>query len=67
MDCTAYADEPLNMYNAIKNNAAENTFNLLIQYPELMFSNLLGDHNSIFNNALLAFFSIAWSNRMDFE
>jgi hypothetical protein len=66
MYCQAYGVERHNMFENIKKKIDPESFNVLLQYPDLTFFLLLGDHDDIFNSEFLSFLSKAMVKRNDF-
>ena len=65
MTCSAYSEERAKLYRALKYNLDEEMFSFLLQYPEHIFTHLMGDHDDIFNDIFLDFLGEIWKKRMD--
>ena len=63
MQCSAYNTPRQAMYVSIKDTVNPECFNMFLQHPQLLFLQLLGDHDSTMNTLFLNFLYSAWRIR----
>ena len=65
MACPEYSDIRVKLYKGIRDYVDMDTFNLFLQNPNVLFLNLLGDHDGPLNVLFAEFLTRAWQQRIE--